>query len=164
MSSQVTEQSAEIQAFIGFLRAHAAVTRQLDRELVHEHGLTINDFEVLVNLSRAPDRALRRVDLAERVLLTPSGITRLLDGLERAGLVDRASCDHDARVVYAKLTDPGLERLRAASKSHRASIRRLFSERFDKGELRTFAEMLDRLPHTTGPDCDSGRSDDCGES
>ena len=77
---------------MGFLRAHAAITRQLDRELVAEHGLTINDYEVLLHLSRTDEKMLRRVDLAERVLLTPSGITRLLDGLERSGLVSKASC------------------------------------------------------------------------
>src|SRR5262245_40898655 len=104
-------ESAEIQAFISFLRAHAAVTRELDRELFTDHGLTINDYEVLIRLARAPDRMLRRVDLAQQVLLTPSGITRLLAGLQRNGLVEKAACDTDARVVYAKLTDAGHEKL-----------------------------------------------------
>src|SRR6476646_8627507 len=102
--------TAEIQAFARLIRAHASVVRGLDRELVADHGLTINDYEVLIRLSRAPDQMMRRVDLAQQVLLTPSGITRLLDGLQRCGLVDKAACDTDARVVYAKLTDAGREK------------------------------------------------------
>jgi DNA-binding MarR family transcriptional regulator len=138
----------EVLAFVSFLRAHAAVTRQLDRELVAEHGLTINDYEVLLHLSRAPERMLRRVDLANSVLLTPSGITRLLDGLERGGLVAKASCASDARVVYARLTDKGAKRLEAASKSHLASVRALFGERFEEEELEQLADFLGRLPQT----------------
>lgn len=128
------------------------MTRQLDRELVQEHGLTINDYEVLLHLSRAEDRMLRRVDLASRVLLTPSGITRLLDGLERSGWVTKAACRTDARVVYAKLTDKGAKRLEAAAGSHVASVRALFGERFTEDELEAFASFLDRLPQTPGAD------------
>src|SRR5919106_3576974 len=83
------------QAWVSFLRAHAAVTRALNAELVAEHGLTLNDYEVLLRLAHAPDRRLRRVDLAESVVLTASGVTRLLDGLEKSGLVERDSCDTD---------------------------------------------------------------------
>ena len=110
-----------------------------------EHGLTINDYEVLLHLSRTDEKMLRRVDLAERVLLTPSGITRLLDGLERSGLVSKASCDSDARVVYAKLTEAGREKLRDATDDHVASIRALFGERFTDRELATLCDFLERL-------------------
>src|SRR5437763_12946559 len=116
-------ESLEVEAFKHLLRAHAAITRQLDRELVTEHGLTINDYEVLLRLSRAPDQMMRRVDLAQQVLLTPSGITRLLEGLQRSGYVEKAACDSDARVVYAKLTDAGHEKLATATEDHVASIR-----------------------------------------
>jgi len=136
------------------LRTHAAVTRQLDRELVHDHGLTLNDYEVLLHLSRAEGRVLRRVDLASRVLLTPSGITRLLDGLERSGLVTKASCRTDARVVYAKLTDKGAKRLDEAAGSHLGSVRALFRERFSEEELESLASLLERLPQVPG-DADS---------
>jgi len=139
-----------LQAWVGLLRTHAAVTRQLDRELVQDHGLTINDYEVLLHLSRADERMLRRVDLASRVLLTPSGITRLLDGLERSGLVTKAACRTDARVVYAKLTDKGAKRLEAASDSHLASVRGLFAERFSEEELESLASLLERLPQVPG--------------
>ena len=90
------ERSAELDAWVGLLRAHAAVTRQFNRELYDRHGLTINDFEVLMHLRGAEGGRLRRVDLAAQVLLTASGITRLLDGLERSGLVCKASCSADA--------------------------------------------------------------------
>jgi DNA-binding MarR family transcriptional regulator len=88
---------------------------------------------------------LRRVDLAQQVLLTPSGITRLLDGLQRCGLVEKAACDSDARVVYAKLTDAGCEKLREATEDHVASIRALFGERFSGAELRVLCDFLERL-------------------
>ena len=110
MTSQVSElRGVEVEAWINFLRAHAAVTRQFNAELQALHGLTINDYDVLAQLARAPEQALKRVDLAERVLLTPSGITRLLKGLEHAGYVGNRSCKEDARVTYAVLTDEGPE-------------------------------------------------------
>ena len=156
MSSQVSElKDVELEAWVNFLRAHAAVTRQFNAELLATHGLTINDFDVLAQLSRAPERALKRVELSERVLLTPSGITRLLNGLECAGYVTNRACDSDARVTYAVLTDEGHEKLREASRTHRASVRALFSERFEKDELQTLAALLERLPMRGDPDCDS---------
>ena len=147
MSSQVSElKDVELEAWINFLRAHAAVTRQFNAELQATHGLTINDFDVLASLARAPERALKRVELVERVLLTPSGITRLLKGLEEAGYVANRACEEDARVTYAVLTEDGAEKLRAARKTHRESVRALFSERFEKDELTTLASLLERLP------------------
>jgi len=145
VSTQVSLEGAEVQAFVSFIRAHASVVRGLDRELVADHGLTINDYEVLLRLARAPDRMMRRVDLAQQVLLTPSGITRLLDGLQRCGFVEKAACDSDARVVYAKLTEAGKEKLRTATADHVASIGALFGERFTDDELRTLCDFLDRL-------------------
>jgi DNA-binding MarR family transcriptional regulator len=152
VSSQASFESIEVRAFVSFLRAHAAVTRQLDRELVADHGLTINDYEVLLHISRAPDQMMRRVDLAKRVLLSPSGITRLLDGLQGCGLVCKASCASDARVVYAKLTDDGAERLAAASATHLTSIRELFCELFDSNELEVLASLLERMRGASGVD------------
>lgn len=132
--------------WINFLRAHAATTRRLNADLLANHGLTINDYEVLVHLANAPERALRRVDLVDRLLLTPSGITRLLGGLEAAGYVERAACDTDARVVYAKLTDDGLAKLREAMRTHVAGIESLFLDRYSPEERETLAELLERLP------------------
>ena len=153
MSSQVTDlRVIELEAWINFLRAHAAVTRQFNAELLAMHGLTINDFDVLAQLSLAPEQALKRVDLAERVLLTPSGITRLLKGLEEAGFVSNRPCAEDARVTYAVLTPKGRKKLAQARKTHVASVRMLFSERFERDELETLASLLERLPQS-GTDC-----------
>jgi DNA-binding MarR family transcriptional regulator len=145
VSVRSIEEIAEVQAFVSFVRAHASVVRRLDRELSADHGLTINDYEVLLRLARAPDRMMRRVDLAQQVLLTPSGITRLLDGLQRCGYVEKAACDTDARVVYAKLTDAGRAKLKEATDDHVASIRALFGERFSDAELGTLCDFLERL-------------------
>jgi DNA-binding MarR family transcriptional regulator len=128
------------------LRGHAAVTRAMNAQLVADHGLTINDYEALLHLARAEERRMRRVDLAERLLLTASGVTRLLDGLEQAGYVDRDSCASDRRVTYAVLTDAGLAKLREASKSHVADIRSFFETRFSEEELDQLVGLLDRLP------------------
>jgi DNA-binding MarR family transcriptional regulator len=155
MSSQVLrEQASAVRAFVALVRTHAAVTRQLSAKLTRDHGLTINDYEVLLRLSRAPDRRMRRVDLATEVLLTASGITRLLEGLERAGFVERAACDRDRRVVYAVLTDTGLEKLREASKSHVAQIDELFTARFERDELATVARLLERLGEAASAECE----------
>jgi DNA-binding MarR family transcriptional regulator len=132
-------------AWLRLLRAHAMLTRRMDANLQAEHELTINDYEVLLALARAPDRRMRRVDLAGHVLLTQSGITRLLQGLERAGLVERAGCPTDGRVVYAQITDRGYERLRAASRTHLDDIRSLFAARFTGGELESLDELLGRV-------------------
>jgi DNA-binding MarR family transcriptional regulator len=144
----------EIQAWVALLRAHASSTRRFNAELVAEHGLTLNDYEVLLHLSRADGKRLRRVDLAERILLTPSGITRLLEGLESCGYVERASCESDARVTYAQLTDGGETKLREAADTHVAGIREFFRDRFSKDELTALGGLLERLPLDPAEDVD----------
>jgi DNA-binding MarR family transcriptional regulator len=153
--SRITATTPEQVAWVGLLRAHASATRRFNSDLVSAHGLTLNDYEVLLHLARAPERMLRRVDLAKSVLLTPSGITRLLEGLERAGYVERASCPSDARVTYALLSDEGYEKLRQASATHVDGIRSHFAERFSPEELETLAGLLSRLPldGAEGEDC-----------
>ena len=136
----------ETETWVALLRAHATSIRRFNAELVAEHGLTLNDYEVLLRLSRAEGRRLRRVDLAGQVLLTPSGITRLLEGLERAGFVERAACEADARVTYAQLTDEGDTKLREASATHVAGIREFFRGRFSEDEVRALGSLLERLP------------------
>ena len=145
MSQVLSQQSNSVQAFVSLVRAHAAATRLLSAQLTADHGLTISDYEVLLRLAQASDRRMRRVDLAEQVLLSASGITRLLEGLERAGYVDRAACDSDRRVVYAVLTDEGLAKLREASGSHLAQVEAYFTARFGDGELTDLAALLGRL-------------------
>ena len=149
MTSQVLPtqtSSPTISVWAQLLRTHAAVTRELSAKLVADHGLTINDYEALLHLSRAEDYALRRIDLAEKLVLTPSGVTRLLDGLERAGWVKKGACKTDARVTYAVLTDRGRAKLDRASRSHLAQVRTVFEERFSAEELETLAALLGRLP------------------
>jgi DNA-binding MarR family transcriptional regulator len=150
-SQVLREQASAIEAFVRVMRGHAAVTRELNAQLVADHGLTLNDYEALLHLARADERRMRRVDLAQRLLLTASGVTRLLDGLEQAGYVDRDSCASDRRVTYAVLTDAGLAKLREASKSHVADIRAFFETRFSEEELDQLVELLDRLPLEAEP-------------
>ena len=138
--------SSRIGAWVSFIRAHSAITRQLNADLLNVHGLTLNDYEVLVLLSRAEGHRMRRVDLAQTVVLTASGITRLLDGLERAGWVEKAHCDSDGRVTYAVLTDAGMQKIVAARKSHHADIEALFGGKFSEDEIATLDELLGRLP------------------
>ena len=146
-----TAATKSLDSWISFLRSHAAITRELSAQLQREHGLTLNDYEVLLHLEHAEGGRLRRVDLAARVLLTASGITRLLEGLEKAGFVCKENCASDARVTYAKLTDRGAEKLRQARVTHLRGVDELFLERYSGSELATLAELLSRLP-VTGPD------------
>ena len=147
MSSQVlSAQELTEAAWLRFLRAHAAVTRELSARLENAHGLTLSDFDVLVQLFHAEGNRLRRVDLARTVLLTASGITRLLDGLERAGWVEKQRCASDARVTYAALTETGLGKIAAARVSHQADIDELFGSRFNEDEKAALDELLARLP------------------
>jgi DNA-binding MarR family transcriptional regulator len=133
-------------AWIRFLRAHAALTRELSARLEALHELTLSDFDVLVQLYYAEGRRMRRIDLARSVLLTASGITRLLDGLESSGLVAKERCDSDARVTYAVLTNAGLKKIEDARDSHLADIEELFGSRFSQAEREQLAELLARLP------------------
>ena len=158
MSSQVLStqtSSPALDAWVALLRGHAAATRALNAQLVAEHDLTINDYEALLHLSRAEGNALRRVDLAGRLLLTASGVTRLLDGLERAGYVEKGSCSTDARVTYAVLTDAGRAKLEEAASGHVAAVRELFEARFDERELARLGELLRRLPGAASGDVET---------
>jgi DNA-binding MarR family transcriptional regulator len=148
MAQMSTTQTIEpaVRAWARLLRAYVSTTRSLSAELQEEHGLTINDYEALLVLSRAEDGRLKRVDLARNLMLTPSGITRLLQGLEDAGLVERASCPTDLRVTYAQLTGAGREKLEAASHGHVAAICALFDEHFTDDETDSIAEILGKLP------------------
>jgi DNA-binding MarR family transcriptional regulator len=151
LSSQVLtqQQDAALDSWIRLIRGYASVTRAMSAELEAEHGLTINDYEALLHLSRAEEGRMRRVDLAGRLLLTASGVTRLLDGLEAAGLVERASCPSDRRVTYAVVTDAGRTRLHEASVSHIAGVREFFEARYSGEELEQLAGLLGRLPGAT---------------
>lgn len=160
MTTQSINPPLQLGAWVSFLRSHAAITRELSAQLQREHGLTLNDYEVLLHLSHADGGMLRRVDLAERVLLTASGITRLLEGLELSGFVSKETCASDARVSYAKLTDTGAAKLKHAGVTHLRGIDELFVGRYSGSELATLAALLARLP-VTGSDCKSASNAPC---
>jgi DNA-binding MarR family transcriptional regulator len=157
------ETSAAIQAFVRLVRAHVAVTGQLNAQLSADHGLSINAYEALLHLARAPDSRLRRIDLADGLLLTASGVTRLLDGLERDGFVAREECSSDRRVSYAVLTEVGRAKLREASKSHTRQIRELVGGPYDDDELAQLVALLDRLPGVDPTDGSCGSDSELGE-
>jgi DNA-binding MarR family transcriptional regulator len=140
-----------LEAWVGFLRAHASLAGQLSARLEAAHGVTLNDYDVMVQLAYAPERKLRRVDLARSVLLSPSGITRLLDGLEREGWVEKGPCPSDARVTYAVLTDAGLAKFKAVRKTHIVDIEAVFGSRFSPEEIETFSLLLGRLLDSDEP-------------
>ena len=159
-SATTPETSVSIDAFVRLVRAHAAVTRQLSAQLSADHGLNLSAYEALLHLARAPDSRLRRVDLANGLLLTAGGVTRLLDGLEREGFVAREECPSDRRVSYAVLTEAGRDKLRTASKSHVRQIHDLLGGPFEEEELAQLVALLDRLPGVdpTSDSCGAGDS------
>jgi len=150
----VPQSSPEIEAFTRLVRASVAVTRRLSAQLSADHCLTLNAYEALLLLARAPESRMRRVDLAGSLLLTAGGVTRLLDGLERSGFVAREESPTDRRVTYAVLTRAGRDKLREASKSHMRQIRELLGAHYDDGELAQLATLLDRLVDVGSADDD----------
>jgi MarR family 2-MHQ and catechol resistance regulon transcriptional repressor len=135
-------------AFGNLIGAHAVLVRELSASLVARHGLTVNDYGTLLLLSRAGEEGMRRIDLANELNLSPSGITRLLDRLEDQGLVGKGECKSDARVSYAILTDAGLGKLREASPGHIEDIEQRMSAVLSADEMKTLAELLGRLSDT----------------
>jgi DNA-binding MarR family transcriptional regulator len=128
-----------------FLRAHASVLRTLERDLMAEVGMPIAWYDVLLQLTEAPNRRLRMAELADRVLLSRSGLTRLIDRLQAEGLVRREPSKDDARGTYTVITPVGIERLRAAAPSHLASVERAWMRHFTDDELRELDELLGRI-------------------
>ena len=140
-----TPTRAQLDAWRSFLSAHARVMRSLEAELVAEQHLSLVSYDVLVQLAESADRKLRMAELAEAVLLSRSGVTRLVDRLERAGLVARQRVAGDGRGVIAELTQAGLDTLRRASTTHLAGVSRHFVDRFDEQELGQLGQLCGRL-------------------
>jgi DNA-binding MarR family transcriptional regulator len=136
---------AELRAWRGLLRAHASLAKRLEGRLEREHGLQLSSYEVLQHLIDAPGGRMRMCDLAEQAQLSRSGLTRLVDRLERDELLGRCSCEHDARGAYACLTDRGRARLDAARGTHRAVVREHFLSHFSEGELEALGKMWERV-------------------
>lgn len=133
-----------------FLLAHARVTRRLDEELRAEHDLSLAEYDALLLLAEAPDRRLRMSRLADLVLLSRSGVTRLIDRLEADGSVERLQCASDARGAEAVLTEAGLDRLRTASGTHLAGIDRYFLAHLDAADLSALEDALGRVARGAG--------------
>ena len=132
-------------AWRAFLQAHARLTRRLDEELREAHGLSLGEYDALVQLAAAPSRRLRMSVLADRVLLSRSGITRLVDRLVADGMVERSTCVTDARGAEAALTRAGLDRLRGASATHLDGVRRYFLEAVDAADQHAIERGLGRV-------------------
>jgi DNA-binding MarR family transcriptional regulator len=139
-------EGTSLEAWRAYLKSHASILRALDAELAAQQGITARDYEVLLYLHQAPEKRLPMSALASRTMLTPSGITRLIDGLVVGGFVERMACTEDARISYAQLTQAGDQKLREAGCAHVASIRHLFLEHFTPDEIVQLAELLGRLP------------------
>jgi DNA-binding MarR family transcriptional regulator len=127
------------------LRAHAELTRALDAQLAREHKLPLSSYEVLLFLADAPEGRMRMSDLAESVLLSRSGLTRLVDRLEREGLLKRERCESDARGLFAEITPAGRELFDSARRTHLEGVRALFLDRFSRHELRTLGGLWQKL-------------------
>jgi DNA-binding MarR family transcriptional regulator len=146
MSSNLSE--AEMDAWQALLHAHHQITRVLDAELRQSHGLTWAEYDVLLRLARATGRKLTMTELANRIMISPSGLTRVVDGLERKGFVKRTRSDDDARVVGAALTDAGRDKVKRAAQTHLRGIREHFTSRLSDAQLRAVASALQVI---TGP-------------
>src|ERR1700736_2895268 len=144
-SEQEALSEGELRAWRGLLRAHGCLAKRLDAELEHAHKLPMTSYEVLQELQEARDGRMRMCELAERAQLSRSGLTRLVDRLEREGLLERCSCEHDARGSYACLTLAGRERLQAAQVTHLAVVREHFLSHFSESELSDLADMCQRI-------------------
>jgi DNA-binding MarR family transcriptional regulator len=135
----------ELGAWRGLLRVHSALVKELDAELLAKHALPLTSYEVLINLQAAPGRRRRMAELADSVLLSRSGMTRLVDRLERDGLLARDVCSSDGRGTFAVLTDKGEDLLTRARATHLDGVRDLFLRHFDRAELQVLRTLWERV-------------------
>jgi DNA-binding MarR family transcriptional regulator len=135
----------ELRAWKGLLEAHAVLAGALDAQLQAEHGLTLSQYEVLMVVGDAPGQEMRMADVADRVLLSRSGLTRLVDRLVCAGLLERRACPSDARGALAHVTPAGRERLDAARRTHLQGVRRMFLSQLDPDEQARLGDLWERV-------------------
>jgi DNA-binding MarR family transcriptional regulator len=138
----------EMQAWRSLLSAHSKLMARLDAELQASQGMSVSDYGVLVQLSEAEGGHMRMSELADRLLLSPSGLTRRLDGLVRAGFVNRTRCPTDRRGAFAVLTDAGRTRLRQAAPDHVDQVRRNFVDRLTRDQLKALVDALGKVANT----------------
>ncbi len=132
-------------AWAGFIRAHASIVKELDAELQAAHGLPLSSYDVLVQLSLAQDGRMQMFELAEAVHLSRSGLTRLVDRLERQGLLERNRGEQDPRQVFACITRSRLKRLAETTPTHLAGVRRRFLERLSQTQVEQLAVVWNKL-------------------
>jgi DNA-binding MarR family transcriptional regulator len=137
----------ELAAWRGMLEAHSQVMRQLDAQMQAEHGLSASAYEVLMFLDDAPEHRMRMSDIADRVLLSRSGCTRLVDRLVRQGYVTRCAADDDGRGLFAQLTDTGIEKITAARVTHREGIRQFFLDHLTATDQIALGDIWSRCLH-----------------
>jgi DNA-binding MarR family transcriptional regulator len=142
--------ATEERAWRALVRAHACLVKRLDAQLEAGHGLPLTSYEVLLRLAKADDGKMRMHDIASSVLLSRSGLTRLVDRLERDGLVNRCSCENDARGAYAVITVDGREKVAAARVSHLDGVHTLFVAHYTEAELELLGPLLERLLPSDG--------------
>ncbi len=131
-------------AWVGYIDTVTDLQAHLGADLA-PHGLTLGDYEVLVHLSETDEHQMRMCDLARRLRLSPSGLTRRLDGLVRGGLVRRESSAQDRRVMLATLTPKGLAVLTKAAPDHVAGVRKYFLDHLGRDEIRSLGELLGKV-------------------
>jgi DNA-binding MarR family transcriptional regulator len=140
----------ELDSWAGLLRVHGTITRQLDGDLVARHGISLSDYDVLVFLANSPDRRMRMSELADSVLISQSGVTRLVDRLVRREFVEREPCPDDRRGAFAVLTDAGYAKLVEAAGTHVADVRARFLQHLTDNEQDVLARLWERiLPGTS---------------
>jgi DNA-binding MarR family transcriptional regulator len=144
-------EDSEQAAWGGFLRTHANLVRELDAELRSAHDLPLGSYDVLTQLGSAPGEEMRMSELADAVLLSRSGLTRLVDRLACEGLIERRECPDDARGLLAALTPAGRNLLKRARATHHAGIRRLFLDRLDPAERARLTSVWERLGGLEAP-------------
>jgi DNA-binding MarR family transcriptional regulator len=146
----------ELAAWRGLLRTHARLLRQLDRQLTDEHGLLTSSYEVLLRLAEAPRGTMRMKDVADSLLLSRSGLSRVVDDLERKGYVMRERCASDARGTEAVITRSGRGAFRRAQRSHLRSVRAEFLDKLSEQQLRALADAWKAVGLAEAPDTDYG--------
>ncbi|HVY11514.1 MAG TPA: MarR family transcriptional regulator [Mycobacteriales bacterium] len=151
----------EMSAWHALIRAHHRVIRRLEVELEAEHGLTLPAYEVLAHLSEAPQQRLRMSELAVHAVLTPSGLTRLVDKLSREGLVCRDRCEGDARVVYAVLTPQGRARLEEAYPTHLRGVREHYIDLLTTEQREAVADALGGVLDHSDKECEAAAAAEC---
>lgn len=155
---------AEMRAWRALLGAQQRLTRVLDLELQAARGTGLHDHEVLIILSEQPGGACRMADLAELLALSRSGLTRRIDRMAGAGLVDRQRCPSDGRGVFARITEAGRQALAEATPVHVAGVRRHFVDALEPSHLALLAEALERVATDAPPTALAVGGGTCGQS